>query len=310
MGYFSDLQDAGVDVFVTNNSWGGPFSDLMRSAIEEHETRGIIFIAAAGNLGTDNDAIPNYPSSYPTSNILSVTGFGGGLNYNYGATSVDIAAPGWFIYGPLPDNTWDFAYGTSMAAPHAAGVMGLLRALDPSMSAYEARDWILANGDPFDQVFRPTVTNARLVARMPIVDSDGDGMANAWEGQYGLDPTDPSDAALDPDGDGLSNLEEFQAGSNPLLVDTDEDGLTDAEEVNTYGTDPAAFDSDDDGLSDREEVEVYFSDPLDVDSDDDGIPDGEEVDTFGTQPTNGRRRPDECRRVFRGHESARLGHRR
>jgi hypothetical protein len=47
------------------------------------------------------------------------------------------------------------------------------------------------------------------------VDSDGDGMPNAWEDAYGFDPFNPADAALDSDSDGLTNLQEFQAGTNP-----------------------------------------------------------------------------------------------
>jgi alpha-glucosidase len=50
-------------------------------------------------------------------------------------------------------------------------------------------------------------------------DNDNDGMPDAWELQYGLDPLDPADAALDPDADGRTNLQEYQNGSNPLVPD-------------------------------------------------------------------------------------------
>src|SRR5262249_53050690 len=42
-----------------------------------------------------------------------------------------------------------------------------------------------------------------------------DGMPDAWEIAHGLNPYDPSDAALDIDGDGLTNLQEFQLGTDP-----------------------------------------------------------------------------------------------
>ncbi len=59
-------------------------------------------------------------------------------------------------------------------------------------------------------------------------------------------------------------------------VDTDEDGLTDAEE-SVLATNPNLADSDEDGLSDREEVKVYLTDPLDADTDKDSFLDGHEV---------------------------------
>jgi len=69
-------------------------------------------------------------------------------------------------------------------------------------------------------------------------------------------------------------------------ADTDDDGLSDEEEVNTYHTDPNDPDTDDDGLSDGDEVNIYGTEPNDADSDDDGLPDGWEIDN-GLDPNNG-----------------------
>ena len=60
------------------------------------------------------------------------------------------------------------------------------------------------------------------------LDDDNDGMTDAFEITHGLDPLDPSDAALDPDNDNLSNLEEFNIGTNPNNPDTDGDGIIDS----------------------------------------------------------------------------------
>ena len=74
----------------------------------------------------------------------------------------------------------------------------------------------------------------------PNLDNDGDGMMNAWERQYGLNPEDSSDRLGDADNDGLLNYEEFQAGSNPRLRDTDGDGVSDGMEVHDTGTSPTS----------------------------------------------------------------------
>lgn len=58
-------------------------------------------------------------------------------------------------------------------------------------------------------------------------DTDGDGMSNAWEASYDLNPFDPNDAGGDPDSDGLTNLEEFNAGTDPTDPDSDDDGVPD-----------------------------------------------------------------------------------
>jgi len=62
----------------------------------------------------------------------------------------------------------------------------------------------------------------------------------------------------------------------PVAVDTDQDGLPDAEEA-TLGTDPTKVDTDDDSLTDREEVKIYATDPLNPDTDGDTYLDGNEV---------------------------------
>jgi hypothetical protein len=84
-----------------------------------------------------------------------------------------------------------------------------------------------------------------------IADSDGDGMPDDWETQYGLNPA-LNDAGLDTDGDGLTNLQEYQYGTDPTKQDTDNDGLSDAVEVNDNNiwTSPLAKDTDQDGMAD------------------------------------------------------------
>ena len=118
----------------------------------------------------------------------------------------------------------------------------------------------------------------------PTLDSDHDGMPDDWEDLYNLNKNNSADAGLDADNDGLTNLQEFIQGTNPTLSDTDNDGLTDGDEINNYNTNPLEADSDNDGLSDGLEVLNYHTDPLKSDSDDDGLTDEEEINTYITNP--------------------------
>lgn len=63
---------------------------------------------------------------------------------------------------------------------------------------------------------------------------------------------------IDSDQDGLSDLEEIELGTNPNLADSDQDGLTDKEEVKIYQTNPLVLDTDKDGVSDGQEVLTGF----------------------------------------------------
>jgi hypothetical protein len=91
--------------------------------------------------------------------------------------------------------------------------------------------------------------------RNSFQDTDSDSLPDAWELLHGLDPSVDTDAASDNDGDGLSNLEEFTAGTDPNDSDSDDDGLTDFEEVYIYNTNPNNSDTDGDGNSDGSEVD-------------------------------------------------------
>ena len=81
--------------------------------------------------------------------------------------------------------------------------------------------------------------------------------------------------SLDTDGDGLSDADEINIhGTNPNDPDTDADGLNDGDEVNTHGTDPLDPDTDGDGLTDGDEVNIHGTNPLNPDTDGDGLIDG------------------------------------
>lgn len=93
------------------------------------------------------------------------------------------------------------------------------------------------------------------------VDTDGDGMPDGWEVEYGLNPTDAGDASVDYNDNGLTNLQEYKNDYDPVDRDTDDDGISNyAEFTGLFGffTDPLVEDTDDDGLSDLREICGYI----------------------------------------------------
>ncbi len=171
--YITDLKIRhGLNLPATNNSWGGGgFSQALQDAIERANAADILFVAAAGNDGADIDASPGYPASYPNANIIavaSITSTGGLSGFsNYGATSVDIGAPGSGIYSTLPGNkpgssTYGSYNGTSMATPHVTGGVALYAASNPGASAATIKSAILNSAVATPSLSGKTVTGGRL----------------------------------------------------------------------------------------------------------------------------------------------------
>jgi subtilisin family serine protease len=152
---------------VTNNSWGGGgFSQSLYDAIAAAGGAGDLFVAAAGNNGTTNDLQPFYPASYNLDNLIAVaatTSTDGLASFsNYGATSVDLGAPGSGILSTLPGNTYASWSGTSMATPHVTGAAALLWALHPSWTYAQVRDRIFCTAFDIPALAGKTVTGGRL----------------------------------------------------------------------------------------------------------------------------------------------------
>ncbi len=147
-------RDHGIMIVASNNSWDAPagYSGVVEQAIREHGEAGITFVAAAGNRATDMDVTPHYPGSYELSNVITVASLTpqGGLaaSSNYGAMSVDVAAPGTVIQSTYKNGTYATLSGTSMAAPHVTGVVALLAAAKPGITVAEIRGAILGTATP------------------------------------------------------------------------------------------------------------------------------------------------------------------
>ena len=173
--YFTDLKNRhGINLVATNNSWGGGgYSKALEEAIGRANNADILFIAAAGNDSVNCDTGSCYPAEYPNPNVISVasiTSTGALSSFsNYGATSVDIGAPGSSIYSTLPKSSkgsivsgYGSYSGTSMATPHVTGAAALYAAYHSGASAATIKNAILGTATPTSSLSTRTATGGRL----------------------------------------------------------------------------------------------------------------------------------------------------
>lgn len=173
--YFTDLKVRhSLNIVATNNSWGGGgFSQGLQDAIQRANNAGILFIAAAGNASSNNDATDNYPSNYNVANVIavaSITNTGGLSSFsNYGATQVDLGAPGSGIYSSVPVSSkgkiisgYANYSGTSMATPHVTGAAALYASIYAGASATTIKSALLSSATATPSLSGKCVTGGRL----------------------------------------------------------------------------------------------------------------------------------------------------
>ena len=170
---------------IINASWGdytsAPYNGILsdhdntahwnalHDAIASVRNAGILFVAACGNDGTDNDAHPLYPASYTDlDNIIAVaatdrtdakTAFS-----NYGANTVHLGAPGAAVFSCWNGSDSDYRYldGTSMATAHVVGVCALVWAHYSSDSYAQVRSRVLSGVEPLPSLAGKCVSGGRL----------------------------------------------------------------------------------------------------------------------------------------------------
>ncbi|PYT01532.1 MAG: hypothetical protein DMF63_01410 [Acidobacteria bacterium] len=169
INYAIDRKQHGVNLRVINASWGSTqYSRALEDAIRAAGEQGILFVAAAGNNGSDNDRSAHYPSNFDLPNVISVAALDRTDSMasfsNYGVKTVHIAAPGREIVSTWLGDAFREASGTSMAAPHVAGVAALILASEPNMPVGKLRERLLGSVDKLGSLQGKIASGGRLCA--------------------------------------------------------------------------------------------------------------------------------------------------
>lgn len=192
--------------------------------------------------------------------------------------------------------SWYQNSSSLVTGPQAIAHKEFLTQVDLPVSAYDANNdalqFSLTGAD--SDLFEYSIANGLVFKTAPTLASPADvGGDNIYDlvisASDGVIATDLTVQVtvqadlVDSDNDGLTDAQESNLGTNPNLADSDNDGLSDGLEVNTHNTNPLLADTDSDGLSDGLEVNTHSTNPLTADSDNDGINDGDEI-TAGSNP--------------------------
>jgi subtilisin family serine protease len=170
LDWLLQAKQEGVNIRVVNDSTvfvGTAYSQTLSDEIDLLGQNGILFVTAAGNTGDNNDnpAVRRYPCGYdrPTEICVAASDQNDALPSwaNYGATTVDLAAPGNNIYSTLRGATYGFINGSSMASPQVAATAALILSVQ-DMSPAQLKADILENVDVTPGISGLVRTGGRL----------------------------------------------------------------------------------------------------------------------------------------------------
>ena len=216
--YVRLMKARGVNVRVTNNSYGDcaeacGYDQATKDAIDALGNADVLQVFAAGNNGRNIEPAPFYPASYTTPSILAVAASDSADNKasfsNYGALSVDLAAPGVSVLSTYRNSDTSYATlsGTSMATPHTTGAAALLAAANPNLSAASLKATLMNTVTPlanwngvvksggrlniYNAIQNPTVCSFNFSGLPPLVPATG--------GNYSITVTAPANCDFSVD---------------------------------------------------------------------------------------------------------------
>lgn len=169
INYVIDRKKAGVNIRVISGSFGSnQFSQGLKDVIQAAGNEGILFVAAAGNDGTNNDSLPHYPSNYELPNVVSVAALDRNDRLtsfsNFGKGSVHVAAPGKDILSTWLGGGFKSISGTSMATPYVSGIAALIVSQDPKISVTDLRRKLMLSVDKLDDLNGKIESGGRICA--------------------------------------------------------------------------------------------------------------------------------------------------
>ena len=223
---------------VCNISWGS--SQYIASLEQTIKESSMLFIAAAGNDGGNNDTSPIYPASFDLDNVISVTFVtpNGKLTSlsNYGKNTVDIAAPGYDIFSTTVGSSYGQMSGSSMAVPHISAVAAIIYASKANLYPQTVKELLLKYYTPLsslsDKVSTPGIPNlTKLVRSVSMLDIDRKKPTLSLKTMYREDKIIVNLSSKDTGGSGIRvikylygnhSLADFEKGTVGTSITTNE----------------------------------------------------------------------------------------